>query len=190
MANNYVFQGGITRYWWIPLITGILSIVIGIWCFCAPVESMITLAYVFAGILCATGIFNLAFAFSNTRLFPMWGWSLCLGILELMCGVWMFCLPPAAMTVVFIYAIGFYLIFAAINAICESCTFYGYSTDWFGWILAILLVTLFFAVLFMTGPVAGGIAVWMYIGISFILFGIYRLIYSAKIRKFNRTIRF
>ena len=82
------------------------------------------------------------------------------------------------------------LVCAAINAICDSCTLYGYSKDWFGWIIAILLITLLFALIFMADPIGGGVAVWLYIGISFIMFGIYRLILSAKIRKINRDIQF
>lgn len=190
MKTDFTFKGGVTKYWWIPLITGLLSIFIGIWCLCSPVDSMETLAYVFAALIVAAGIFNLCFAFANTKLFPGWGWGLGLGILELICGIWMLSLPLPVLTVVFIYVVGIYLIFAAINGICASCTIYGFSRDWFGWIMAFLLITLLFAIIFMAGPVAGGIAVWLYIGISFITFGIYRLILSAQIRKINHKIRF
>lgn len=186
MEKNFIFKGGITRFWWIPLITGLLSIAIGVWCLCSPVESLTVLAYFFAGAICVAGLFNLAFAYSNSDRFPGWGWSLGLGILEVVCGIWMIFLPQPLITTVFIYVVGIYLVFAAINAICDACTFYGYSSDWFGWIMAVLLLTLLFAVVFMAGPIAGGIAVWIYIGISFITFGIYRLILSAKIRRINR----
>lgn len=190
MENNYVFKGGVTKYWWVPLITGLLSIGIGVWCLCNPVASLSALSIVFAWLIFAAGIFNLSFAVSNAKRFPNWGWALGLGLLEVICGVWMIFLPQAVLTTVFIYAIGFYLIFAAINAICDACTFYGYSRDWLGWIIALLLVTLLFAVIFMAGPIGGGIAVWLYIGISFITFGIYRLVLSAKIRRLNKSIRF
>ncbi len=190
MERNYVFKGGLTKYWWIPLITGLLAIGIGVWCLCSPVDSLLSLAYAFAIIMCGAGAFNLIFGFSNMKRFPSWGWSIGLGVLELICGIWMLCLAPAVLTVVFVYIVGIYLICAVINAICDSCTFYGYSSDWFGWILAILLITLVFAIVFMAGPIGGGIAVWLYIGISFIAFGIYRLILAAKIRKVNRSIRF
>lgn len=190
MEKNYIFRGGITKYWWIPIITGILSIAIGVWCLCCPVESLPILAYAFAIVLCAAGAFNLIFALANSKLFPGWGWSLAMGVLELICGIWMLCLPQTVLTGVFMYIIGIYIIFAVINAICDSCTFYGMADDWFGWILAILLITLVFAAVFMAGPIVNGIAVWVFIGISFIMFGIYRLIVAAKIRRLNKKIRF
>lgn len=190
MEKNYTFKGGITKYWWIPVITGILSIAIGIWCLCSPAESLTVLAYVFAAALCVTGVFNLTFAGVNSKLFPGWGWPLMMGLLELICGIWMLSMPTPQLVTVFIYAVGLYLIFAAVSAISDACTGYGYSSDWFGWMIAILLITLLFAVIFLAGPIAGGVAVWIYIGISFITFGLYRLILAAKIRKLNRTIRF
>lgn len=190
MEKNFIFKGGITKYWWIPMIGGLLSIAIGIWCLFSPDTSLPVLALAFAWVMVFIGIFNMVFALSNTRLFPGWGWSLAMGILEIICGVWMLCLPELVLTEVFIYVVAFYLIFACINAICDACTFYGYSRDWFGWLMAFLLITLFFAAIFLAGPVAGGIAVWLYIGIGFICFGIYRIMMSAKIRRINRRIRF
>ncbi len=71
MENN--FKGGITRFWWIPLITGLLSIAIGIWCLCSPQESLPILAYAFAWVICFAGFFNLKFAFSNMNNNPSYG---------------------------------------------------------------------------------------------------------------------
>ncbi len=109
-----------------------------------------------------------------------------MGALGMICGIWLLTLPAPQLTVTFIYVIGFYLVFAAVNGICDACTFYGYSRDWFGWILALLLIMLLFAIIFIAGPIAGGVAVWLYIGISFIVYGIYRMFVAAKIRRVNR----
>lgn len=190
MNRNFIFKGGVTKFWWIPLLTGLLSIGIGIWCLFSPQTSLPILAYAFAGVICAAGIFNLTFAFVNSKLFPGWGWSLAMGFLELLCGIWMFSMSTPVLTSTFMWIVGFYLIFAVVNAICDSCTFYGYANDWFGWILAVLLITLLFAAIFISGPIAGGIAVWLYIGIAFIMFGFYRILMAGKIRKINRKLRY
>lgn len=57
--------------------------------------------------------------------------------------------------VTFIYTVGVYLIFVTINAICESCMLYTYSSGMTGWLLALLLVTLAFAVIFLAGYGSG-----------------------------------
>lgn len=188
--GKYRFQGGLTRLWWVPLITGIISIAIGIWCLCSPVISLSVLAYVFAGCMCGAGILNISFGIINSAPHSNWGWSLALGIMEILLGIWLFTLPESMLVTTFIFAVGIYLIVIAINAICESCMLASYAGDWMGWILLLLLATLVFAAIFLSGPVAGGIAVWLYIGLSFITFGIYRLILSAKIRRINTKIRY
>lgn len=172
------------------MITGLLSIAIGIWCLCSPDSSLPVLAYVFAGIVIAAGIVNVIFAGANSRIMPGWGWALALGLIEVICGIWLYTLPESMLIVTFIYTIGVYLIFVTINAICESCMLYTYSSGMTGWLLALLLVTLAFAVIFLAGPVVGGVAVWLYIGISFITFGCYRIALSTKLRKLNHEIRF
>ena len=187
--KNFVFEGGITRYWWIPLITGLVSIGLGIWCLCSPESSLPVFAYVFAGLVCLAGVLNITFALINSRLYPGWGWSLALGIFEIICGVWLFCLPEVVLVPTFIFTIGIYLIVVCINAICESFMIASFANDWLVWIICLLLATLCFAIIFMTGPIAGGIAVWLWIGISLITFGCYRIILSSKLRRINRRIR-
>lgn len=185
-----IYEGGITRFWWIPLITGILCLGFGIWCLCAPQSSLPVLAYVFAGCICLTGLLNVSFGIANVLPQSNWGWSLALGILEIIIGIWLFCMPESVLIPTFIFTIGIYIVVVAINAICEACVMSSYSNDWLGIIVALLLCTLVFAMIFLAGPVVGGIAVWLYIGISLITFGVYRIILAAKIRKLNRIIRF
>ena len=82
------------------------------------------------------------------------------------------------------------MIFAVVNAIADACTFYGTYNSVLGWLIAILVIALFFAIAFLAGPVANGIAIWVFIGISLILFGGYRIGVAALMRKINKSIRF
>lgn len=188
--NDFTFKGGITKYWWVPLITGLFAIGIGIWCLCSPASSLPVLAYAMAVIFCVAGFCNSVFAIANRKFAPGWGWSLALGLIELVLGIWLLCLPSPVLTSTFIYAVGIYLIFAAINAICEVCSVYSGRTSWVGWLVALLLIVILFSIIFLAGPIGGGIAVWIWIGISFIFFGCYRISLSMVIRKINHQIRF
>lgn len=186
--RDLISKRGITKYWWIPMLTGVLSVIIGIWCLCNPISSLSVLANTFVVMICGAGFANIIFSISNSKVMPEWGWPLTLGIIELIVGIWLFCMPQATLVSSFIYAVGLYLIYATINAICESCSLYSYNFNWFGWLMALLLITLVFAVIFMAGPIGGGIAVWLWIGISFISFGLYRIFFSLKIHKFNKRL--
>lgn len=188
--KDYIFKGGLTRLWWIPLITGLLAITVGIWCLCDPVSTLPVLAYFFAAAMCVAGCFNFVFSLVNAGRYPGWGWGFALGLLELISGVWLFCMPQGQLTVTFMYIIGLYMIFAVVNAIADACTFYGTYNSVLGWLIAILVIALFFAIVFLAGPVANGIAIWVFIGISLILFGGYRIGVAALMRKINKSIRF
>ena len=187
--ENYTFKGGVTRLWWLPILTGILSVVIGVWCLCDPGDSLPVLAYFFTGCIIGCGVLNVCFGLSNTKQYG-WGWPFAIGLLEVFCGIWLCTLPAAVVTAVFIYTIGIYLIVVAINSIAEACMLSSAGSSGTAWLIALLLITLVFAILFLAGPIAGGIAVWLYIGISFVCYGIYRIIYGATIRRINRAIRF
>lgn len=60
------------------------------------------------------------------------------------------------------------------------------SPVWVTWMIVMLIITFVLAVMFLSSPLAGGIAVWLWLGISFITFGVYRLILSARIKTVNR----
>ncbi len=186
MSYNSTLQGGIMRLWWIPLFTGLLSIALGIWCLCSPVASMKVFAYVFAACLCAGGIVNLIFAGVNSRIGWNWGWALALGLIEAICGIWLLTLPSATVTSVFIFVMAIWIIIAAINALCESFVMASYSAVWVGWSVILLIATIVLAFVFMFNPISGGIAVWMWIGLSLIFFGVYRLVFAANIRQLNK----
>lgn len=188
--KEMIFKGGLTKYWWIPMLTEIFAIAIGIWCLCSPTTSLPFLAYVFAALVTVAGAANICLAVTARKALPTWGWPLAMGIIEVICGIWLFALPQNVLTVTFIYIIGIYLIFAAVNSIVESCMLDSYKSGMLSWLLIFLFITLLFTVLYLAGPIAGGVAVWLYIGLSFISFGIFRLMLSAKIRRINREISF
>lgn len=175
---------GMSKLWWVPLITGLLSIAMGIWVLCAPIQSIPVLAYVFAGCLCAAGILNLAYSLCTTGVASNWGWSMALGIMDIIAGVWLFTLPAPVLAGAFIFIVGVWMLCVVINALCETFVISGGSRSWTAWLVFILLVTLIFAIVFLTGPIAGGIAVWLWLGISLITFGIFRFSLAFRIRNF------
>ena len=180
------FDRGVTRLWWLPLLAGLLCIGLGIWTLCSPVFSMIVLAYVFTGFLIAAGVMDLCYGLVNARMAPNWGWSLALGLIELIAGIWMCTLPAGVLTVAFMYAVGIWIIIAAINSICEAFMLSEYS----GWGIALgiifLIATIFFAILFLGNPIVGGVVVWIWIAVSLICYGVYRICLAYFLRKITR----
>lgn len=188
MRNTISFSGIMHRLWWVPLLTGLISIAFGIWCLCSPIASITVMAYIFTGCLVVAGVFNLSYAAVNTRAGTNWGWSMALGILEIACGAWLFTLPSEQLAATFIFVVGIWILVVAINGLCEACVMSSFSGGWIVWMILMLCATLVFAFIFLSGPVAGGIAVWLWIGISLITFGAYRVSLAMVIRRANRML--
>lgn len=187
MKNTVEFKGGITRLWWIPLITGLVCVGLGIWTLCCPVESLPVLAYTFAICMVVAGIMNLSYSIFTSGVASNWGWSMALGILELIAGIWMFSMPAVAVTEMFVFVMGIWIMVVAINSLCEATFMSSYSPAGIIWMILILIATLAFSVIFLSSPVAGGVAVWLWLGLSFITFGVYRIVLSIKIKSINRA---
>ena len=185
--SNYIH--GLTRFWWIPFITGLIFIGFGVWCLCNPTSSLEIMAYIFAGAVGAAGIFSLIYGFSNINTSHGWGWSVACGIIEILCSIWLFFLPAPVLTSAFIFAVGLYIIFVAINAIGECFLLSSYAPFWLVWLLLLLFGAIIFACIFLAAPIVGGIAIWLYIGISFICWGVYRVLYSIKINRINKQFK-
>lgn len=181
------FNGGVTRFWWIPMLTGLISIGFGVWCLCSPVTSVPVLAYIFAGLVCLAGIFNLVYGVINHHIAHNWGWSLALGLLDLVAGIWLFTLPEEELAATFVIVIGIWLICVTINAICETFMLSSGSVIWSIFSILLLGVTIWFAFLLLSSPVSMAVAGWMYLGISLIAFGVFRVSISTRIRKLNRV---
>lgn len=183
------FPFGIIRLWWIPLITGILSIALGIWTFLCPAESLPTLAIVFAACIGAAGLLNLAYVMSSSMRGANWGWGLAIGLLEIVASVWLFCLPTPVLTAAFIYIVGAWILVVAIVSLCEAGTLGGHSeAGQIIWMILLLAGTFLFAFLFLSNPISGATAVWLWLGLSLITFGGYRIALAFKVHRLNKAL--
>lgn len=185
--SNFFY--GLTRYWWMPLISGLIFIGFGVWCLCDPGASMPIIAYIFAGLIGLVGIINLCYGLASVNSYHGSGWAMAAGIIEILFSIFLFFVPTAILTWVFAYGVGIYIIFMSVYAFCESFMISRYSTMWFWWFILFLLVALVFALIFILGPVGTTMMGWLYIGISFICYGIYRIMLACKIKKINENFK-
>ena len=145
-------KGLVSRYWWIPMLTGLLAIGFGIWC----------LSY------------------------SQWGWSLFLGILELLCGIWMFCIPMPELVITFMYIIGIWILVVAIDGVVESCMMIKYNPWWVVWMIVMLFCTIGFSMIFLVNPVESLYIEWVWLGISLLTYGIYRICLSFAMKRLGK----
>ena len=151
--SRRIHLGPISKYWWMPLVSGLICIGLGIWTLVAPQYSLPVLAYVFAGCLCLAGIVNLVYSSMMGRHNVHWGWGLVIGILDIVAGVWLFTLSEGILTQTFMIIIGIWILCVAINS----------------------------------SPAAGAVTVWLWLAISLITYGCYRIMLASRIKTLGRT---
>lgn len=185
MSEYIYLKSDHVKYWWISLLTGLLSVVVGIWCFCTPLESLAALSIFFVVAMLLGGIFNVVFAIVNSRGSEGWGWNLARGIIEILLGIWMWMLPLPVITTVLVYVIGFWMLFHSVVGICESCELQRYGLkQWWVFLLCNIL-SLIFVFIYLSLPAFGGLFVLVYVACSFILYGIYRIWFAFELRRLN-----
>ncbi len=179
------FLSGITRYWWLPLLTGLVCIGLGIWTILSPAQALPVIAATFAYCLLAIGIFDAIWGFSTTKYNPGWGWDLCLAAIDIIAGVWMLSLSPAQMTMAFLYIVVIWMIFAAFNGVGHmfAVSMSNPWTTFFGIIL--LIATLFFSFWLLISPIGLGVTAWIWLGIALICYGVFKVAVGCKIKTLN-----
>lgn len=185
MFTEERIEKNVFKHWWVSLVVGIMGIVAGICCFATPASSLEILTDLFIAILIIGGIFNIVTAVLNAKWNFYWGWDLARGILEILLGIWMFMLPTPVITTTLVYIFGFWMLFNSILGICEACELSNIRLKGWGWLLACSILGLLCSFIFLMAPVYGGIFVLAYIGASFILYGIFRIVLAFQIKKYG-----
>lgn len=191
---------GINKLWWLPLVSGIIFLGLGVWCLCAPRDFLDIMAYVFAGAFGAVGIFSLIYGICNFNTNPGWGWSVAAGVVEILFCFFLFFIPQPILAYVFVYGIGLYVIFMAIYSFFEYFMVSRSNGFWFFWIILLTLAAIAFAITFIVGPgaselvgsvtsltgdIAPALIGWLWMGISFLCYGAYRIILACRMKALN-----
>lgn len=181
---------GEIKYWWISLVVGIMSLAVGIWCLLTPIESLIALSEVMVMALLLSGICHIVFAVANSKSDNYWGWSLVTGILELLLGIWLVILPEPAVAAIFVYVIGFWILFYSVLGIGEACELKRVGVSDWGWLLAFGIITLVLAFIYLMAPaIYGGLFVVVFAGLSFVTYGVFRSVVAFKLRELNKLMK-
>jgi uncharacterized membrane protein HdeD (DUF308 family)/predicted flap endonuclease-1-like 5' DNA nuclease len=139
--------------WWLVLIEGILLIIIGIFFFTSPYQTLVTAVWVLGLYWLIRGIIDLVSLIWDRR---MWGWKIFAGILGIIAG-WILLQQPLAGSLVLsatlVYLVGFIGLFIGISSLVRGFQGAGWGTIILGIVELILSIILLLN--------AGGAASWM-----------------------------
>lgn len=173
------------KNWWISLLIGIISLLLGIWCLFTPLETFAALSIVFTISFFAGGLMEIIFALSNTQTMKNWGWTLAMGIIDLIFGFILISNPIMA-PVLLACLIAFWLLFQAIWGIGISIDLKSVEGSEWGWLLALSIIGVFAAFLLIFRPEITALFTAYIVSFGFIFYGIFRIYLSLKLKSIEK----
>lgn len=177
-----------TRFWWLPLLFGLVFVGLGIWILAAPEEGMKAIMKVIGIIAIMSGTAQLIFTFSKHQGIPGWGYQLIGGLVDLAVGIILVTDPEFLLKVVSIL-VAAWLFVNGVSHILSAGRERETGDKLWSWemIMGVLLILL--AVLFIWHPLILGLTIAIWVALAFIVLGVFRMILTFRLRKFRSSRR-
>ena len=176
-----------TKYWYLPLILGVIFIAVGILVFFTPVASYITLSFLFALAFLVGGTLETIYAISNRQEIDSWGWTLAGGLLDLFIGILLVSNPVLSATVLPFY-IGFALLFRAVMGIAWAVELKRYDRPW-GGLMTISIIGLVLVLILLWNPVFLGLTVVVYTALALVTVGAANIARSVALKRIRNRFK-
>lgn len=175
------------KNWWVSLLVGVICIALGVWCFVTPLETFLALTMLFVAGFLVTGIFEIAFAITNRENLHGWGWTLAIGIIDVIFATILIANPVIAPAILSYYII-FWLMFQSFWGIGMAIDLSKYENSNWGWLLAIAILGLLLSIILLFQPIISGLMASYLLASMFIVYGIFRVLLSVKLKSLNKYI--
>lgn len=183
MAANFLkLAMNSVKHWYLPLITGLIFIGVGLYAFAQPAGSYVALAFVFSISFIIAGIMDIIFAVSNREELEGWGWDLALGLMTLLVGIVLIRHPEISMLTLPLF-VGFTVLFRSAMAIGNSLELKKYYINEWGTLMAIGILGMIFSFILIFNPVLAGLSIVIWTGLAFIFIGAYSIYLSLRLKK-------
>lgn len=174
------------KYWWVLLLKGIILILLAFYVFQYPVGTLVGLALYIGFATLITGFFLIFASLSGPRE-ENWGWRLAWGIMDVIFGIIMLSSPGISAAVI-PFVVGFWVMVSGIFIFVGS--FSDKKEGDSGWWVNLIngLLTILVGYIITNNFVAGAVAITFWIGLGFLLAGIFSVSVSLKLRKLQKAL--
>ena len=174
------------KYWWISLVVGLLSLLVGVFCLVTPDATLVALSMLFIAVLLLDAVMDIDLAVSNRMVLRGWGWMLTTGIMELLLSVLLMTMPIGSVVGALVYVVGFWMLFRALWALGEAYEIRRYSDG--SWLVVLALLAIIFSFFFLVSPAWNGLFVVSMVSLAFFAYGIYRITHAFALRSLEREV--
>lgn len=176
MANEiYESEVRQVKYWWLSVLVGIASLVVGFLVLVNPIESYFVMAMWLGIVILFTGVFSLVESFTSDSRYVRRGWLILASICDIIIGIVLmlnFLLSVAIIPVLF----GVWLLYRGFVSLAQGITLRSSGVRDAGWVIfsSIVVIAISLAVLFVP-DVIGVAAVVVFVAIALMAYGISRI---------------
>ena len=173
------------KRWYLPVITGFILSIIGLWTFGNPEKAYVGLSLLFSISFVVFGALETLFSINHKRQFDN---SLVLGVITLLVGILLLINPKLSMFALALY-VGFLILFRSFIVIGIALDLKSYKTPNWGWLLFFGILGVFFSFVLIWNPVLGGLSIVVWTGMALLTGGIFNLFLGFKMRKMYKKWR-
>lgn len=182
--------GKIIRHWWLILITGILSIGVGIAVFANPIESYLTLSILFGIMMLVSGIAELVVSATSRNYFTTRTYNIIGGILDILLGIFL-CTYPQVTLIILPIVLGVWMLYHSFMIIGIGSDMNVFRIPGCGWTIAGGIILLLLSIFILIKPFSiGTTAVVSLTGAAFIVFGIMCIAVSLQLRRIHKLFKY
>lgn len=189
MDRDYEKTEYLIGRWWLVLLTGLLSTVIGVIVLLNPTTSYFTFSVWLGIVVFISGVFSLAVSLSSRNYFVRRGWVIAGSIVDIIVGV-ILMFNIALSEIVLPIVFGAWILYRGAMMLAHGIDLRSYNVRDAGWVIfgAVLMIAISIAVLWR--PATLGVeAVVLFIGIAFIVFGLSEISLSYRLYDVHRQAR-
>ncbi|WP_394939575.1 HdeD family acid-resistance protein [Psychromicrobium sp. YIM B11713] len=175
------------KLWWLVLIRGIFAVLLGAIALFSPQTTLVAFVLVFGAYAIVDGISAVVMAIGSRKEQRLWGWLVVEGIISVLAGLLAIAWPGlTALAVGFI--IGFWAVLLGVIQIVQAFALKRELSGVWGWLLASGIISLLWGVFVLAVPGIGILTVLWVFGIFALLFGIWTIVMSLRIRSAVRQV--
>lgn len=179
---------GTLKYWYLPLLAGLIFMIVSVVVFTSPLSSFGVLAILFSLSFLFGGIAEIIFSIANRKLMVNWGWSLAFGLITFAVGILLLMNTVLSMAVL-AYYVGFTILFRSIAAMSFAIDLKKYGSKNWGGLLALGILGAITSFVLIWNPLFAGISAVFLVALSFLFAGLFSIFFSMQLRKLHKLSR-
>lgn len=176
-----------SKHWWLITLKGLIFIFLGIYILKFPVSGMLGLIVYGGVLLFLSGVIIISFAISTHKINPNWKWQLSEGILDILLALILLSnIGLTAITLPYVFA--FFGILTGIFWIMESLYFKHNLCRYWPVALIAGIFCILIGILIFYRPMLAAFTIFAFIGIMFVVQGIFLVLFSFAIASIKREL--